>query len=150
MQHHREIVAIVGENGQQVLVALTIVNHERFINPARQVRVPAQGLTLGVLVRTLVELAQPVIVEPGLPDRDTARILSHLFNAGTHAVCQLAGSRRVDGARCDNIGMEMGGLEGFLRFVQSVAYSAHPFHATAGGSGHQLRNPGCIMGSGGP
>ena len=57
MQHHREIVAIVGENGQQVLVALTIVNHERFINPARQVRMPAQGLALGVLIRTLVELA---------------------------------------------------------------------------------------------
>ena len=57
MQHHREVVAIVGENSQQVLVALTIVDHERFIDPARQIRVPAQGLALGILVRTLVELS---------------------------------------------------------------------------------------------
>ena len=121
----------VGENPHHVLVALTVVNHERLAGINGQLDMPAKCLFLDVQRRSPVRIMlDPVRVDAGLPHRHASFVRSHLRQTLPRRIIEFARARRVDRARREHAVIEMSSLQRQFSLVEPVADSADFLNAS--------------------
>ena len=137
---------ILGEHTHEVVVGLSVVDHQALAHVGGQSRVPPQGLLLLGRVGAAVHLPHPVVVQAGLPHGHHARVRGELGEPVAHrragvGVGGLAGPGGVHGHGRVHALVGLGGGHHGLGLGQVVAHGhdrGHPGQRGAVGGGADL------------